>query len=93
MNRTAFFASLLALLPVVATAQTAAAPAQAAAAAAPVEPAQKEKLICRKTVETGSLVRGKKTCMTAAEWAKVGDAAREGAQKIIDDNTGRPTAN
>lgn len=73
-----------------AAAQTAAASDTAAAAAAPA-PETTEKLICRKQVETGSLVKGKRTCMTRSEWAKVADAAREGGQYLVDQNTGRPS--
>lgn len=66
-----------------------------AAPAASAEPAVKpafddEKLICRKQVETGSLVRGKRVCMTRAEWAKLGDAARDGGQYLIEQNEGKP---
>lgn len=56
-----------------------------------VTPPQGEKLICRKQIETGSLVRGKKTCLTRAEWAKIGDAARDGGQYLLEQNEGKPS--
>lgn len=65
-------------------------PAASAPAPAQAAPAEPEKLICRKQIETGSLVRGKKTCMTRTEWAKVGDAARDGSQYLLEQNEGRP---
>jgi len=55
-----------------------------------VPPPEGEKLICRKQVETGSLVKGKRTCMTRAEWGKLGDAARDGGQYLIEQNEGKP---
>lgn len=66
-----------------------AASAPPTAASTPAVPTG-EKLICRKQIETGSLVRGKKTCMTRAEWAKVGDAARDGGQYLLEQNEGKP---
>lgn len=36
-----------------------------------------ERKICKKEIETGSLVKGRKICMTAREWAR----ATEDAQK------------
>ena len=73
-----------------AAAQTAPAADTASAAAAPA-PATTEKLICRKQVETGSLVKGKRTCMTRSEWAKVADAARDGGQYLLEQNEGKPS--
>lgn len=57
----------------------AAAPENATAADTPAAaPAQKpvEKKICRKDIETGSLIKGKKICMTAKQWQKIADANR-----------------
>lgn len=50
-------------------------------------------MICRRDVQIGSLVRGKKTCRTKAEWDQIGLAAREGAQYLVDQNAGRPSGN
>ena len=46
--------------------------------------ADKDKIICRKTAEIGSLVRKKKECFTKAEWDKIYAAHREGNQKLSD---------
>lgn len=76
---------LLLSAPAFAETTTAAAPAQ-------TSEAKKEKLICRREVETGSLVKAKKTCFTKSEWDKIGDAARRNATQMQDDNAGRPTS-
>lgn len=47
------------------------------------------KLICRKTLETGSLVKKNKQCFTKAEWDKIYAAHREGNTKLIDGLSGR----
>ena len=41
-----------------------------------VTPKPEEKKICRKQVETGSLIKGKKICYTAKQWQKIADANR-----------------
>jgi hypothetical protein len=43
-----------------------------------ITPAERpeEKKICRKQVETGSLIKGKKICFTAKQWQKLADANR-----------------
>lgn len=48
-----------------------AAPTTAAAADKP-----EEKMVCRREVETGSLIKGKRICMTAKQWQKIADANR-----------------
>jgi hypothetical protein len=49
------------------------------AAATPTPAAEKpaEKKICRREIETGSLIKGKKLCYTAKQWQKISDANRE----------------
>lgn len=49
---------------------------------------KKERRICRKIVDTGSLIRGKRECRTASEWDKLAQAARSGSQYIVDQNAG-----
>lgn len=39
--------------------------------------APEEKKICRKQIETGSLIKGKKICMTARQWQRIADANRD----------------
>lgn len=50
-----------------ATPETATAPAE--------QPAEKK--ICRREIETGSLIKGKKICYTAKQWQKISDATRD----------------
>lgn len=52
-------------------ASNATAPADAAA------PKPEEKKICRRQLETGSLIKGKKFCYTAKQWQKIADANRD----------------
>lgn len=59
------------------------------AAAAPTAGADDQRIICRKTLETGSLVKKNKQCFTKAEWDKVYAAQREGNQKMVDGLSGR----
>lgn len=71
------------LLAVVTGLMFAAAPASAATPTAAVAPADKpeEKKICRKEVETGSLIKGRKTCYTAKQWQKIADANRDDIER------------
>ena len=65
------------LLGVVTSILLASAPEAAATPApAPQKPAE-EKKICRRDIETGSLIKGKKICYTAKQWQKLSDAARD----------------
>lgn len=48
--------------------------------AAPVEKPE-DKKICRKEVETGSLIKGKKVCMTAKQWQRLADANRDEVER------------
>lgn len=40
-----------------------------------------EKKICRKQIETGSLIKGKKICYTAKQWQKLSDDARDEVER------------
>ena len=53
----------------------AAAPDAAANAAQPADKPEERK-ICRRDIETGSLIKGKKICMTAKQWQKLSEANR-----------------
>lgn len=55
------------------------APTPAAADAPAVKP--EEKKICRKEVETGSLIKGRKVCYTAKQWQKLADASRDEVER------------
>ncbi len=63
---------------------TAAALAQGAAALPRSDVANAQKRICKRTVDTGSLVRGKRECRTRAEWDRIAEAARAGGQDMVD---------
>ena len=52
---------------------------------------KKERLICRREVETGSIVRARKTCFTREEWDRMSVAGREGAQDWVDQSAGKST--
>ena len=57
-------------------------PTIASAAEPPAaDAAEKDKLICRKTTEVGSLVRKKKECYTKAEWDKIAEVQQRGVKK------------
>lgn len=52
----------------------AAAPATVSETQPPQNP--EERKICRRDIETGSLIKGKKICMTAKQWQKISDDNR-----------------
>ena len=60
------------------------APADAGANTAKPE----DKLICRKYLETGSLVKSKRVCHTRADWARINDAARKNGEELQDARNG-----
>lgn len=62
----------------------AAALAQGSTAASPTGATDPNKRICKRTVDTGSLVRGKRVCRTRAEWDRLAEAARAGGQDMVD---------
>jgi hypothetical protein len=47
-------------------------------AATPVVDAEDalEKMVCKRTTETGSLIKGKKVCLTRREWYKLSENGR-----------------
>ena len=47
------------------------------AAATPQPAPAEEKKICRREIETGSLIKGKKICYTAKQWQKIADDNRD----------------
>ncbi len=62
----------------------------ATAQQAPAAGANKPKMICKRTVDTGSLVAKRRECRTRQEWDRISEAARMGGQDLIDRNMGRP---
>jgi hypothetical protein len=64
-------------------------PAIASAAEPPTaEQADRDKIICRKTAEVGSLVRKKKECYTKAQWDQIAEVQQRGAKKTQDGLSG-----
>ena len=49
-----------------------------------------QETVCRKIKETGSLVKSKKTCHTAAQWAYIEDQHRQFGRQMVQDGTTRP---
>jgi hypothetical protein len=65
--------------------------------AADAEPAPaavaKERMICRYDKETGSLVKGKKTCHTKAQWQYIDDTNQSFANRLVDDARTKSVSN
>ena len=57
-------------------------PAQLAETAAATMP-QPDKLICKKSQQTGSLIAATKQCLTKKQWAMAEHEAREAAERIV----------
>ena len=47
-----------------------------------------ERLICRRMPDTGSLVRTRRQCFTRAEWDRIAETARRGAQRTVTELSG-----
>ncbi len=64
--------------------------APAAPTTTPATPPAKEKTVCRRQVETGSLVRGRKVCLTESERRRqIEDAQRDTAtMQVMNGNPG-----
>lgn len=45
--------------------------------------------VCRSSIETGSLIKKHKACLTAKQWDYVDQAHREEARKMMLDNMGK----
>ncbi len=74
----------------------------AAAAADPAPPApaavtpasdSDQRMICRRDLETGSLVKIKKTCHTREQWRYIDDVNGRTARDLVEAGTGRPAGN
>lgn len=64
------------LLQIVTGLLLAAAPGESQNTTASASPPEQRK-ICRKQIETGSLIKGKKVCFTAKQWQKIADQNRD----------------
>ena len=51
------------------------------------------KLICKREVETGSLVGKKKRCATKQQWDEMAASAQRGSKALTKTNAGRMTGN
>jgi hypothetical protein len=60
----------------------AAAPESASSAEQPAGKPE-EKKICRKQIETGSLIKGKKLCYTARQWQQIADNNRQEVERNL----------
>lgn len=60
--------------------------AQQAPAAEPAKP----KMICKRSVDTGSLVAKRRECRTKQDWERLSEAARMNGQDMVDRGMGRP---
>ena len=52
-----------------------------------------DKVICKRTEETGSLVKATKRCYTRAQWDRIAEAARGNAQRIVDNHVANVNTN
>ena len=43
------------------------------------------RIICKKLGETGSLVKKNKQCFTKAEWDRIAESQRNGAERLVHD--------
>ncbi len=48
------------------------------------------RLICRRMPETGSLAATRRQCFTRAEWDRIAQSQRNGAERMIGELTTRP---
>ncbi len=80
-----------------ATAAMAADPAPVSAPAAVATPTaakdSMDEMVCRKSPETGSLVKSKKTCHTRGQWAYIEDQNQALGRALVDDSRGRISGN
>jgi hypothetical protein len=52
------------------------------ASEASAETGDQDKIVCKRLVDTGSLVRGKRVCKTRQEWGRSAQGAREKTQAM-----------
>lgn len=78
---------------VAAVAQPAPVPAASAAPATAPAADHSQEIVCRKTKETGSLIRGKKTCLSRSQWSYVDAEHQRASRQLVEDNTSRVSSN
>lgn len=62
-------------------------PALASGSAITDTSADDNRIICKKVLETGSLVRKNKQCFTQSEWDRIAESQRQGAERLVHDLT------
>ena len=87
----ALFLSILMLAVADPAAPPAAGVPQTDQVAAPADPM--DKMVCRRQVETGSLVRAKRQCHTRRQWAYIDQQGQAVAGSLVDDGRGRQSGN
>jgi len=55
-------------------------------------PADSQKLVCKKKLETGSLVKKTKLCLTRAQWSRAAENHKQYSQELQDGLRTRPCA-
>lgn len=70
-----------------------AAPVAADPSARPKAATGKDKLICKRWTDTGSLVARVRACHTRADWDRIMDSQQQGARKVQEGLTTRPNCN
>ena len=50
-----------------------------------------DRVICRRSVDTGSLVKGRRQCFTRAQWDRIAEAAQKRTQDMQDNLRTRPS--
>ncbi|MFD1949192.1 hypothetical protein ACFSGX_00250 [Sphingomonas arantia] len=84
----------LLLLSTTATAQTSSTQARYDAAASKARTgSDPERVICRTAVETGSLVKRTRRCMTSAQWSRSRDGENAAARNMVQQNAGLANGN
>lgn len=56
-------------------------------------PTKEERLICRSSVEIGSLAKRRRQCFTKAEWDRLAEGARKQTTRMLTDNPGMMQGN
>ena len=50
-----------------------------------------ERIVCRRSVDTGSLVKGRRQCFTRTQWDRIAEAAQKKATDMQENLRGRPS--
>lgn len=54
----------------------------------PAAPPKPDKMICKRSAETGSMIPTRKECHTRAEWDAIAQSARVAGQEMVDRRLG-----